>query len=243
MAHEINNPANFVSAGAYNAENQIKKLKSFIADLMSEDADAEIQKEFDRQFEKITDSLGVIKTGVSRIDNIVKHLRATHPEGDVGMQPADVVDTLESAWLVLTPTIKTPVAISTDFQARPLIPCLVAEVHQVFLALLTNAVHAIDDAVSSKGLGYQGEIRLDSRQQAGSLVISVSDNGIGISTGQLEKIFDPFFTTKVVGRGAGLGLSMARDVVKKHGGSLGAVSTPGEGSTFTVTLPLLNAAG
>ncbi len=238
LAHEINNPANFVAAGTQNAVVQVRDLHALIFDSMGEDAHAEIKDEFDQHFSKISDSLDVIKTGVARIENVVKHLRATHPEGEVGMQSADVVGTLEAAWQVLAPTLKIPVEVSTDFQVRPAIPYLVAEVHQVFLALLGNAVHAIEDAIPFRGAEYRGEIRLSSRQEAGNLVMTVSDNGIGIAANTLEKVFDPFFTTKVVGRGAGLGLSMARDVVTKHGGSLEVQSVSGEGSAFTLVLPV-----
>ena len=74
---------------------------------------------------------------------------------------------------------------------------------------------------------------------SGNLVITVADNGIGIAAEHIDKIFDPFYTTKVVGRGAGLGLSMAREVVKKHGGSLEVQSVPGKGATFTLVLPMV----
>ncbi len=242
MAHEINNPANFVAAGAQNAEAQLGQLEGFVGDLLDEEADPDIRDTFGQHFRKLGESLSVIRTGISRIDNVVKHLRATHPEGDVGMQPANVVDTLEAAWKVLSPTIKIPMTLRTDFPYRPSIPCRVAEIHQVFLALLGNAVHAIEDAAISKGDGYQGEIRLQSRQQADQLVITIEDNGIGIAADKMDKIFDPFFTTKVVGRGAGLGLSMARDVVDKHGGTLSVDAAEGNGARFHLTLPVTHTA-
>ena len=207
MAHEINNPANFVAAGAQNAEVQLSQLQGFVGELLDDDADPDIRGEFGNHFRKLGDSLGVIRTGITRIEHVVKHLRATHPEGDAGMQTANVVESLESAWRVLSPTVKTPLVLSTQFEARPEVPCLVAEIHQVFLALLSNAAHAVEDAVATNGPEYRGEIRLASHQADGKLVITVSDNGIGIPADKLDKVFDPFFTTKAVGRGAGLGLA------------------------------------
>jgi two-component system NtrC family sensor kinase len=238
MAHEINNPANFVAAGMQNAEHEVQKLQAFVGELLDDDADPDIKGEFSHRFTRISDAHGVIKTGIKRIEHVVQQLRADHPEGDVGMQPADVVDSLESAWRVLSPTVKTSIVLTEQFDARPHVSCMIAEINQVFLALLSNAAHAIEDAVAAKGEGYQGTIRLESREEAGKLVITVADNGVGIPEDKIDKVFDPFFTTKVVGRGAGLGLSMARDVVKKHGGSLDVQSVLGEGASFTLVLPM-----
>jgi signal transduction histidine kinase len=243
MAHEINNPANFVSVGAQNAAAQIAGLRSFVNDLLADDPDPDITQEFDSWFKRLESSNTTVSEGISRIERVVKRLRTDHPEGDVGMQPADVVESLESAWRVLSPTVKTSIVLTEQFDARPQASCMIADIHQVFLALLSNAVHAIEDAVSAKGEGYQGTIRLESREEAGNVVITVADNGVGIPEDKIDKVFDPFFTTKVVGRGAGLGLSMARDVVKKHGGSLEVHSVPGDGSTFTLALPVAQEKG
>ena len=87
------------------------------------------------------------------------------------------------------------------------------------------------------GSDYRGEIKLTSDVADGNLVMTVSDNGIGIPADKIDKVFDPFFTTKTVGRGAGLGLSMAWDVVRKHGGTLDVESVEGKGTTFTLALP------
>jgi two-component system NtrC family sensor kinase len=238
MAHEINNPANFVSTGAQNADAQLNRFERFVAELLDDDAPDEIKQEFTGHFNKLKDSVGIITTGVDRITHVIKHLRATHPEGNVGMQPTDVIATLESAWNMLLPTIQRPIDLTTLFESRPTMPCLVAELQQVFLALLTNAVHAIEDAVPKRASEYRGVIHLTSRLEAMQLIITVTDNGIGISPADIGKVFDPFFTTKTVGRGAGLGLSMARDVVHQHAGTLVVESSSDAGAVFTLTLPL-----
>jgi signal transduction histidine kinase len=238
MAHEINNPANFVSAGAQNTEHEVKKLQTFLDELLDENADGEIKTEFDNRFTRINDSISVIKTGVQRIEKVVKQLRTDHPEGDVGMQPRDVVMTLESAWQVFSPTLKTPISLTQYLEYRPTVECAVSEIQQVFIALLSNAAHAIEDIKTERGDSYEGKITLKSEQTNDHLLITISDNGAGIPAENIEKIFDPFFTTKAVGRGAGLGLSMARDVLKKHHGTLEVKSTMGEGSTFMLRLPL-----
>ncbi len=238
MAHEINNPANFVSVGAQNASAQIDEFRSFVRDLLADDVDHEVAGAFENRFSKLEKSTATVMEGVTRIQHVIKHLRATHPEGETGLQPAPVVDTLESAWQVVEPTIKVRVSLHASLAARPIIPCLIAELNQAFIALLTNAGHALEDAATTRGANWQGRIDLRSHQQNGELVIEVEDNGPGIDPETLGKIFDPFFTTKTVGRGSGLGLSMARDVVQRHGGTLTATSLPGSGALFMIRLPL-----
>lgn len=189
-----------------------------------------------RPFTRLETSTGTVTEGISRIEKVVRQLRIDRPEGNVGMQPNDVVATLESAWRIFSPTLAMPVVLTEEFAARPLIDCCVADIQQVFMALLSNAAHALEDARHHHGDGHESRITLSSACIDDHLVITISDNGIGIPEDTIEKIFDPFFTTKAVGRGAGLGLSMARDIIKKHQATLVARSTPGEGSSFTLRL-------
>jgi signal transduction histidine kinase len=232
MAHEINNPANFVSGGAQNAEAQLSTFRHFVGDLLDAEGDPEIKNEFDGHFTRLSTSLGVIRTGIVRIENVVKHLRATHPEGDVGMQAMDIADLLTSAWQVFSPTLTLAIDCISDFQARPLLPCSPADMQQVFIALMSNAAHSIEDAAGVRGPDYHGRIELTTRVDGQTVILTVADNGMGIAADHTGKVFDPFFTTKAVGRGAGLGLSMARDVVKKHHGTIGIDSTGPQGTVF-----------
>jgi two-component system, NtrC family, sensor kinase len=101
---------------------------------------------------------------------------------------------------------------------------------QVFINLVTNAVYAMPDG---------GELWV--RAGAGKdrkILITIQDTGSGIAEEHLPYIFDPFFTTKEVGQGTGLGLSVSHGIIKKHGGWITVVSSPGKGSTFTITLPM-----
>jgi two-component system NtrC family sensor kinase len=238
MAHEINNPANFASVGVQNAMAQTDSFSRFVGDLLSDDADADIRREFDDHSHKIRQSHTTIHEGIQRIERVVRQLRADHPEGHTGMQAADVIASLESAWSTLAPTVTRRIRTVIDAEARPRVPCNIAELHQVFLALLSNAAHAIEDAASHRSDATEGMIDVKAYTDNETLIITVTDNGIGIPADRLDKIFDPFFTTRTVGRGSGLGLSMARDVVLRHGGTLDASSTPGQGSTFSLRLPL-----
>lgn len=239
MAHEINNPANFISVGVQNAASQLADVKTFVADILTDDDDSrEIQQAFADYFGKIETSHRVVQDGVQRITQVVQRLRATQPEGDTGMRPESLADIVDAAWQLLKPTLKQPIRLDRHFAPCPPVMCAIAEMHEVFLALLTNASHAIGDASHQQGEGHDGVIRLTMSHLEGQVCVEITDNGTGMPESILGKIFDPFFTTKTVGRGAGLGLSMARDIVHKHHGQLTARSKPGEGSTFTVTLPI-----
>jgi len=96
--------------------------------------------------------------------------------------------------------------------------------------LLVNAAHAIED---------RGIITVRSWEEDGYVCFSVADTGQGIPEANLDRIFDPFFTTKEVGEGAGLGLSIAHDIVKMHNGEITVRSEPGRGTMFTVRIPVM----
>jgi signal transduction histidine kinase len=101
------------------------------------------------------------------------------------------------------------------------------QMKQLLINLLLNSF----DAVSGKG-----SVRVSTAAVNGDVLITVRDDGSGIGTEDLQRIFDPFFTTKT--RGTGLGLAFSRKVAKEHGGDIDVRSAPGEGSEFTIRLPV-----
>lgn len=107
------------------------------------------------------------------------------------------------------------------------------QLQQVLINLLTNAQHAIGEAKRA------GVVKLRSRKVGERLRLEVEDNGCGMPEHVLRRIFDPFFTTKGVGKGTGLGLSLSYGIVREHGGTLAASSRPGEGTLFTLELPIV----
>ncbi len=240
IAHEINNPGNFISVGAQNAVKQISDFHKFVNDLFDEETPQEVRDGFERQFTQLSRSISIIKDGSDRIDQVVRSLRSVHPGPDGKMMQADLIEILGNVWDLLMPIAKTPILTRTQFDANPWVDCIVADMSQVFIALLSNAVHSIEDAMERKPEGYHGEITLRSSADRENIFITITDNGIGISEDHIGKIFDPFFTTKQVGRGAGLGLSMSRDVVNHHNGSLSVRSVEGQYAAFTICLPLLS---
>jgi two-component system NtrC family sensor kinase len=120
-------------------------------------------------------------------------------------------------------------AIIKDYAATPPLSCAPQELQQVFLNLVMNAAQAIDE---------DGEIRVKTRTMDDFILVYVEDDGRGIPPEMVRRIFDPFFTTKAVGEGTGLGLGIAFEIVRKHGGEIGVESEPGEGTVFCVRLPI-----
>jgi signal transduction histidine kinase len=119
------------------------------------------------------------------------------------------------------------------------VPCLQGELKQVLLNVVVNAAHAVAERRERSGAGELGRIVVSTRRSGAEVLISVTDDGIGMDEATRLRVFDPFFTTKPVGRGTGQGLSLAHaTVVQRHGGRIEVRSAPGQGSTFTVALPL-----
>jgi signal transduction histidine kinase len=236
MAHEINNPAHFARLAGQNAAAQVEALRAFIDSLLGDDTDPAIAQAFGARFDQIRASLQTSAEGIERIAQVIRRLRAESPEGAGFAEGVDLVALLESAWQTFTPSARVELAVTTAFACRPTRACAVAEVKQLFIALLGNARDAVEAAQRP------GRVELSACERATArgpeAVIEVRDNGCGIAPQHLDRVFDPFFTTKPVGQGMGLGLSMARDTALRHGWQLQVASTAGEGSVFSLVMPL-----
>ena len=128
--------------------------------------------------------------------------------------------------------------IKTDFDTRiGKINVIPQDMGRVLLNLITNAFYAVDEKKKSGVAHYEPQVSLMSKKENGNALLSVEDNGNGIPPAIVDKIFQPFFTTKPTGQGTGLGLSLAYDIVKAHGGELLVETTHGKGTTFTISIP------
>jgi two-component system NtrC family sensor kinase len=125
--------------------------------------------------------------------------------------------------------IKYKADLIRDYGTLPLVECIPSRLNQVFMNILVNAAQAIAE---------HGKITVSTRCNNDKVEIAFTDTGQGIPADILPKIFDPFFTTKPVGKGTGLGLSVSYGIIRDHGGSIEAVSALGEGTTFTIRLPV-----
>jgi signal transduction histidine kinase len=185
----------------------------------------------------VPDSFASCQDGISRISTIVRAMKEfSHPD-QREKAPADLNQALQTTLAVAKNEYKYVADITTEFGDLPPVLCHVGDLNQVFLNLIVNASHAIGDVVG-KG-GTKGTIRITTSREDNLVRIDVADTGSGIPAAVRPRIFDPFFTTKEVGKGTGQGLAIARSiVVTKHHGSLTFDSEVGQGTTFTIRLPI-----
>jgi two-component system NtrC family sensor kinase len=151
-----------------------------------------------------------------------------HP-GKAEFELADIIKNIESTLNVVWNELKYKATIHKDYGELPPVMCIPQQLNQVFMNILVNAAHAIKE---------KGDISIKTRRQDGHVEIAIRDTGCGIPTANISKVFDPFFTTKEVGKGTGLGLNVAYNIVKKHNGTIDVESQVGQGTTFIIKLPV-----
>ena len=240
VAHEINNPVGFISSNLRTLGKYTERLQSFFAALdpalgslaAAERTSLEEERrqcKIDFLLEDIPALLEECLDGTGRIEKIVQGLKSFARVDDNERQLADLNQCLESAVTIAWNELKYKATLERDFAELPQTLCYPQQLSQVFMNLLVNAAHAIEN---------QGQITIRTAFEQNRLRVVISDTGCGISPANLERIFEPFFTTKEPGKGTGLGMSIAREIINKHEGTIQVSSEVGRGTTFTVELPL-----
>jgi len=252
VAHEINNPTGFVSSNLKTLsdyQNDIAKLlkqyRRLITDLKDittkENLPSSIIKqvehivayetEVDVDFilEDILDLIKESKEGTERIKKIVLDLKDFAHPGEDKVQTTDINKGIESTLNVVWNELKYKATVTKEYGDLPQVQCYPQQLNQVFMNILVNAAQAIEK---------QGEIKISTQALDGQVEIAISDTGAGIPKENLSRLFDPFFTTKEVGKGTGLGLNVAYQIIQKHKGTIDVESTVGKGTTFRVRVPV-----
>jgi two-component system, NtrC family, sensor kinase len=239
VAHEINNPINFVSNNIRFVEQYLQELMA-IAELydskqpdLIQQAEQKLQA-FDLEFAQtdLPQVLGSMQAGAERISTLVNSLRSFARLDETGKKPANLSADLDNTVSLLATQFQG-IQVERNYNGLPLVDCYAAEMNQVFLSLLMNAIDAVQAVATEREpcICIAAEV-LESR-----ILIEISDNGCGIPAEIQPLIFDPFFTTKDVGSGTGLGLSLSYKIVTDHhNGVLSFRSTEGAGTTFTIEL-------
>ncbi|UZR93994.1 ATP-binding protein [Chondrinema litorale] len=243
VAHEINNPINFVYAGANTLRSLLEEFMEIINiyDSLSSDQQ-EIQlketiekierlKDDQEYYELKTDIEDIVKDiiiGADRTAAIVKGLRNFSRLDEDNLKMANINDCIDSTLVILSGQFRDNIDVVKDFDADiPMINCYPGQLNQVFLNLLNNSRQAIKK---------EGEIKITTRNFDETIQISIKDTGIGIPSDLLNKIFEPFYTTKEVGEGTGLGLSISYGIIEKHKGKIEVNSTEGVGTEFIIEI-------
>ena len=244
VAHEINNPLNFIEGNLFHLREHARALTSALdayEDLVRKEAGAlaprveELRAALDLPFviEDLPQVLEACEEGVSRATAIVKDLRSFSRTDSGKPSEIDLSASIDAAVNLLRGRL-SGIQVVRDDEPLPPIQCLEGRISQVLVNLLSNAA----DAIEQRGGGGTITIRTRLLPDGERVLLEVEDDGCGIPESELERIFEPFFTTKEVGRGTGLGLSISYGIVTGHGGTIRVRSQVGRGSTFAVELPV-----
>ena len=184
-------------------------------------------------FGSIAQGIKISETSSQKIAEIVRALKYYAYTDKGKVENIQINESIQTAMVLLRNRFKYKFSVTTDLYPNiPRVLCT-SEIHQVWTNLLSNAC----DAIEVLGDDYHGEVLISTCKEDDHILITVSDNGIGIPKSDLDKIYDPFFTTKEIGKGTGLGLSIVSGIVKKHNGTIDVKSRPGE-TVFRITLPI-----
>ena len=239
IAHEIQNPLNFV--------NNFSEVNTELIDELSDEADKGNLDEVKAIAKDIKDNEQKINHHGKRADAIVKGM-LQHSRSSSGVkEPTDINALCDEYFRLAYQGLKAKdksfnATLKTDFdESIGNVNIIPQDIGRVILNLITNAFYAVDEREKQNEEGYQPKVTVETifnnQQSTNSIFISVKDNGTGIPSKLIDKIFQPFFTTKPTGQGTGLGLSLSYDIVKAHGGKLKVETKEGEGTTFVIQLP------
>ncbi|MEH2088319.1 trifunctional serine/threonine-protein kinase/ATP-binding protein/sensor histidine kinase [Nostoc sp.] len=248
IAHEINNPINFIYGNLQPASEYVTsliELNNLYQELYPQPLPEIAEKIADIELEFISDDLqkllSSMRVGANRIRQIVLSLRNFSRLDESEIKSVDIHSGIDSTLLILQHRLQSnskhpEIAVIQKYDQLPLVNCYASALNQVFMNIINNAIDALEESDRNR----QPTIIIHTEfREAKKVVIRIADNGIGMSESVQNKIFNPFFTTKPVGSGTGLGLSTSYSiVVEKHGGNLSCISAPGEGTEFIIEIPL-----
>ncbi|PXA90526.1 hybrid sensor histidine kinase/response regulator [Nostoc sp. 3335mG] len=216
IAHEINNPLAFILAHQATVERAVAAAR---------DADDASRAQL---LTKASDRLASIRSGLTRIQELVVKLRRFSRLDDGEVSQIDIPEAIDAVLTLLAPRLGT-VTVDRDYGPQRLLECSGALVNQVVMNIVANAADAVDPA--------SGEILIATGIVDGAYTIRIDDNGPGIADDKRERIFEPFFTTKDVGSGTGLGLAIAYGVVRSHHGTIEVGRAARGGASFVIKIP------
>lgn len=241
IAHELNNPINFVYGNVDFLGQYMDDLLSLVKLIDSSALPDELREYFESRKQEIEydflvdDSRKLIRSiraGAERTASIVQDLKTFSRTGGGDLQEADIAAGIETTLNLIAPLLRGRIEVQRNIGSNlPKLVCNAGHINQVFMNILTNAAQAIKAEGSIN-------VSIEAIEDGKALQVIIADSGPGIPPDVIEKITDPFFTTKDVGEGTGLGLWITENIIRAHGGKMICQSTPGEGAIFTVILPV-----
>ena len=256
VAHEINNPLGFLKGSLSNTEEYIQDLFKYVQCVqqhyphLAPDV-TNLANKIDLEFlsEDLPKLLGSMQVATERIMDISTSLR-TFSRADTSEKVAcNLHEGIESTLLILKYRLKASqkrpaIEVITDYGKLPPVKCFLGQLNQVFMNILANAIDVLDtESIGRTFAQLQANsqqiiIRTEVSSGQNTVAIRIADNGSGMPEDIKAHIFDHLFTTKEVGKGTGLGLVIARQIVEEtHNGKLICNSVLGEGTEFVIEIP------
>ncbi|MEH2301084.1 sensor histidine kinase [Nostoc sp.] len=265
IAHEINNPVNFIDGNIIIVSEYTRDLLNLIT--LSQEYNyhlvSEIQayiEEIDLDFikEDLPKILSSMKMGAERISKLVLSLRNFSRLDEAGKKEVDVHEGLDSTLLILQNRLEAKgnhpdIQVIKEYGNLPKVECYPGQLNQVFMNILNNSIDTLKESIIGCHL-LVGNVKTTGNQQlttnnpqihiyteildSNQVIIRIADNGCGMTEEIMQKIFDPFYTTKPVGSGTGLGVSISYQIINKHGGQLKCISAPLQGTEFIIQIPI-----
>lgn len=241
IAHEINNPLAFVTSNLRTLKKYTERFLDIIARYQRVFEQGGVAQQDRDDLRKHRESLrmGAISEdagdllrqtleGTERVRKIVEDLKGFSHIDEEGEAPADLNREIDRTLSVMTHEIPAGAVIVREFSPLPMIPCRPGAFNQMFLGLLRNAFQARPEGL---------RVTIRTGVPGDRIRIAFADNGPGVPADLRTRVFEPFFTTRDVGKGKGLGLTVAYDIITAHGGTIDVEDTPGGGATFVLQLP------
>lgn len=247
IAHEINNPINFVSSNISPLKRDLKDILEMI-DLYREKGEVEFSAESKKELKNFEDEIELdylleevdqllqgIDDGAKRTVEIVRGLRLFSRVDEQDVKKVNLHDGLDSTLILLNSSMQGRIKVVKEYGELPMVECLAGKINQVFMNVINNAIQALLDPLHPI---EKPEIVIRTTHLGDEVRIEIHDNGMGMPDHVKDKVFEPFFTTKEVGRGTGLGLSIVYTVIENHKGRLEIFTELGEGTNFVIILPV-----
>ena len=255
VAHEINNPVNFIFGNLVHAQEYIQNLLEILKIYQQEHtqnspilAEKIIELDLDFAIEDLPKTIQSMQIGAERIREIVLSLRKFSHMDEADMKSVDIHEGINNTLMILQNRLKhqhnfSKIEVIKDYGELPLVECYPGQLNQVFMNILVNAIDAIEErfnCTNNRNTSEKPQINIHTQKIApNSLEVVIADNGVGIDKDLINKLFNPFFTTKPIGKGTGMGLAISYSiVVEKHGGQLLFKSQVKKGTKAIIQIPL-----
>ncbi len=227
VLHEMNTPIGIINSGTNVAVRCLRSIREGLQSGRSADS-LQADDKFQRAVSVLQENVGVAAAASGRLSKIVVGLKSFVRLDEAVFQKVDLHEGLESTLMLIEPEVRDRIDIVRAFGDLPEVACYPAEMNQVFLNLLTNAIQATPG---------EGTITVRTSLEREGVQIQIADTGRGIPADEQEGLFEPQFSKEGGRVKTSLGLFTSNNIIYKHGGEIRVDSTVGQGSTFTVVFP------